>query len=115
VVASNYLVTLVDVALSLNRLVGMPSDGAFKALLPLIEGTLKNIASKGIPQALTGPVARGDVATVKAHLEAIEKSSAELVTLYKVLGCHTLGLAKAKGTLDDNAAQQLVSLLQCEQ
>jgi predicted short-subunit dehydrogenase-like oxidoreductase (DUF2520 family) len=114
VVASNYLVTLLDVALSLNRLAGMPQEVSFKALLPLIEGTLKNIGAKGIPQALTGPIARGDVETVKAHLQAIEKYSAEIVTLYKVLGRHTVDLAKAKGTLGDEASRQLVSLLRCK-
>jgi predicted short-subunit dehydrogenase-like oxidoreductase (DUF2520 family) len=115
VVASNYLVALLDVAIALNRLAGMPPDVSFKALLPLIEGTLKNIGSKGIPQALTGPIARGDQGTVRAHLKAIGESSAELVTIYKTLGCHAVGLAKAKGTLGAETAKELFSLFQCEE
>jgi len=114
VVASNYLVALLDVALALHRQAGMAPEVSFKALLPLIDGTLKNIGAKGIPQALTGPIARGDVETVKAHLKAIAACPAELATIYKVLGRHTVGLAKAKGTLTDEAAHELVSLLHGE-
>lgn len=115
VVASNYLVALLDVALALNRQAGMPPDVSFKALLPLIEGTLKNIGAKGIPEALTGPIARGDVKTVKAHLKAIGGCSGELALIYKILGRYTVGLAKAKGSLTRKAAHELVSLLHDEQ
>lgn len=111
VVASNYLVSLLDVALALNRAAGMTPDISFKALLPLIQGTLTNIDAKGIPEALTGPIARGDTQTVKAHLKAMGKCSSQLVTMYKVLGRHTVNIAKSKGTLGDEAAQELASLL----
>jgi predicted short-subunit dehydrogenase-like oxidoreductase (DUF2520 family) len=115
VVASNYLVTLLDVALALNNVAGMSREVSFKALLPLVEGTLKNIETKGIPQALTGPVARGDLGTVRAHLKAIGDSSSELVAMYKILGCHAVSLAKAKGTLGAETAKELLSLFQCEE
>jgi predicted short-subunit dehydrogenase-like oxidoreductase (DUF2520 family) len=112
VVASNYLVTLVHAAQALNRSAGMSPELSFKALHPLIQGTLKNIGSKGIPEALTGPIARGDVETVRAHLKTIEEQTPELLAIYMVLGRCTVDLAKAKGSLDDKAAEELVRILE---
>jgi predicted short-subunit dehydrogenase-like oxidoreductase (DUF2520 family) len=111
VAASNYLVTLIHLALKLNEAAGLPGDTSFNALLPLIRGTLANIRAKGIPCALTGPVARGDVATVSGHVKAIEKDAPELLPLYSCLGLCTVDLAKAKGTLNRVAAEKLVALL----
>ena len=111
VAASNYLVTLMHLALKLNEAAGLPGDISFNALLPLIKGTLSNIGTRGIPDALTGPIARGDVATVAVHLQAIEKDAPELLLLYRCLGLYTVDLAKAKGTLNKEAADKLVALL----
>jgi predicted short-subunit dehydrogenase-like oxidoreductase (DUF2520 family) len=111
VVASNYLVTLMHVALTLNQSAGLPPDISFKALLPLVGGTLENIGKNGIPKALTGPIARGDVATVAAHLEAMKRSTPELLEAYHALGRLTVGLAKAKGTLSDEPVERLLDLL----
>jgi len=112
VAASNYLVTLIHLALELNEAAGLPSDTSFNALLPLIRGTLSNIGTKGIPGGLTGPIARGDVATVSSHLKAIEKDAPDLLLLYRCLGLYTVGLAKAKGTLNKRAGDKLVALLE---
>lgn len=111
VAASNYLVTLIRLALDLNKAAGLPGDISFNALLPLIKGTLNNINAKGVPNALTGPIARGDVATVAAHIEAIERDAPEILPLYKCLGIYTVDLAKAKGTLSKDAADKLLALL----
>ena len=111
VAASNYLVTLIHLALELNEAAGLATDTSFNALLPLIRGTLSNIGAKGIPAALTGPIARGDVATVTAHLKAIEKDAPDLLQLYRCLGLYTVGLARAKGTLNKGAADKLAALL----
>lgn len=110
--ASNYLVTLIYLALELDKAAGLPGDTSFPALLPLIKGTLNNIGKKGIPNALTGPIARGDVATVSAHLKAIEKDAPELLSLYQCLGLYTVDLARAKRTISEEAAQKLIALLQ---
>lgn len=111
VAASNYLVALMHLALELDRSAGMPPDVSFRALLPLIKGTLDNIAAKGIPEALTGPIARGDVDTVAAHVRAIRTHTPTLFALYRALGLYTVDLAKAKGTLREEAAEKLVALL----
>lgn len=111
VAASNYLVSVIDFALALNKAAGLPGDISFNALLPLIKGTLSNIGARGIPDALTGPIARGDVETVAAHVQAIEKDAPGLLPLYRCLGLYTVDLAKAKGTLKHEGADRLLALL----
>lgn len=106
VVASNYLVTLLDVALKFLETAGIGRQDGFLLLAPLIKGTLSNIETVGIPDALTGPIARGDTETVQDHLKAISADLPDLETLYRQLGRHTVKIAEDKGTLSgDNAAE----------
>jgi predicted short-subunit dehydrogenase-like oxidoreductase (DUF2520 family) len=112
VAASNYLVTLIYLALELNQAAGLPTNTSLDALLPLIEGTLSNIRKKGIPAALTGPIARGDVATVSAHVKAIEKDAPGLLPLYRCLGRYTVDLAVAKRTISHETADTLIALFE---
>jgi len=111
VAVSNYLVTLIHLALELTKAAGISPDTSFNALLPLINGTLSNIGEKGIPGALTGPIARGDVKTVQSHLKAIEERIPKMLMLYKTLGLYTIDLATARGTLGEEAARKLRALL----
>ena len=110
VVASNYLVTLLRLSFDLLKASGVPESEAYGVLKPLIGGTLKNVEQVGIPEALTGPVARGDVATVADHLAAIRKLSPEAADLYTRLGLATIDIATAKGTLSQAAADELIKL-----
>jgi len=73
--ASNYLVTLYDAAAALVAAAGAPPE----ALVPLMRRTIEN----GFE--LTGPIERGDWATVEAHREAIHKARPDLEPLYDVL------------------------------
>ncbi|MGB5158239.1 Rossmann-like and DUF2520 domain-containing protein [Desulfobacterium sp. N47] len=110
VVASNYLVTLLDLSLNLIGQAGVPAKEAFMGLKPLIQGTLSNIEKMGIDDALTGPIARGDIQTIENHLSEIGSKTPNLLPLYKILGLHTIEIAKAKKTLTDSAAKRLKEL-----
>jgi predicted short-subunit dehydrogenase-like oxidoreductase (DUF2520 family) len=110
VVASNYLVTLLDLAFRLIAAAGISGPDAIKVLKPLIEGTLSNIENVGISKALTGPIARGDVQTVEKHLDEIKSQAPILLPLYKALGFHTIDIARAMGALSAAAEQKLKSL-----
>lgn len=79
VFASNYLVTLQRAAVRL----GVPAEG----LVPLMTRTIEN----GFE--LTGPIARGDWATVDAHKEAIREAQPELEPVYEALAEATVALA----------------------
>jgi len=111
VVASNYLVTLLDLAFRLINTAGIAGKDAFKVLKPLIDGTLANIDKVGIPTALTGPIVRGDVETVEKHVKEIGLNNPELLALYKTLGFHTIAIAEAKGTISESVAEQLKKIL----
>lgn len=111
VVASNYLVTLMDLAFKLISEAGVSEKDAFNIFKPLVEGTLSNIEKVGIPSALTGPIERGDSETIINHITEIQAKRPELLSLYKQLGIHTIGLARVKGTLSASAARQLEDTL----
>lgn len=111
VVASNYLVTLMDLSFKLIAASGVSESDAFNVLKPLIKGTLSNIENVGMPDALTGPIARGDAEIVEKHLEAIQAMSPDLLAQYKMLGSATIKLALAKGTLTEVAAEKLTAIL----
>lgn len=110
-VASNYLVSIVDISCRLMREAGMKPEQVMGALNPLVAGTLKNIAEKGVPDALTGPIARGDVGTVKDHLHAIDTALPELSEIYRALGRYTVGTAGRKGSINARRAALLSRIL----
>ncbi|MGB9886931.1 MAG: Rossmann-like and DUF2520 domain-containing protein [Moorellales bacterium] len=106
-VASNYLVTLLDLAQRLLTEAGLPKEMFPDAVYPLIRGTLENIAKLGIPEALTGPISRGDAGTVREHLRAMEGKLPDLLPLYGLLGWYTVKLAVRKGTIGPAEAAEL--------
>ena len=107
VVASNYLVTLLDLAFRLIGEAGIAGRDAFNILKPLIEGTLSNIEKVGISEALTGPIVRGDVKTVENHVEEIGLKTPELLALYKTLGFYTIDIAMVKETISKSSIKKL--------
>jgi predicted short-subunit dehydrogenase-like oxidoreductase (DUF2520 family) len=111
VVASNYLVTLMSLAFKLIAASGVKESEAFHVLKPLVKGTLTNIETTGIPQALTGPIARGDSKTVSDHIASIRECAPDIIELYKILGRATVQIARDKGTLSAQAAQEILKLL----
>jgi predicted short-subunit dehydrogenase-like oxidoreductase (DUF2520 family) len=111
VAASNFVVALVDCAVELLQLSGVPAEQALPALLPLLKGTIANLEKLGLPGALTGPIARGDAGTVRAHLSALATAPEGLRSLYVALSRRTLDVALAKGTLTQAQAQPLRALL----
>jgi len=111
VFACNYMVTLVKLALDLWQNFGVSSKDATRALLPLLEGTINNIDNVGLPDCLTGPVARGDSGTIERHLSALETRSPALLTTYKELGLQTIPIALAKGKISDQKAEEMKVLL----
>jgi predicted short-subunit dehydrogenase-like oxidoreductase (DUF2520 family) len=111
VIACNYLVTLVKLATDLWQTFSVPPEQATKALLPLIQGTLNNINKIGVPQCLTGPIARGDTGTIKKHLDALQKVTPEVLPTYKELGRQTIPISLAKGKINEQQALEMKALL----
>ncbi len=93
VVASNYLVVLAALAVELYAEAGISGEEALASLLPLMRGTLYNLEQVGLPKALTGPIARGDVQVIQGHLEHLPP---KLIEIYQGLGLKALELGKNK-------------------
>jgi predicted short-subunit dehydrogenase-like oxidoreductase (DUF2520 family) len=90
--ASNFLVALEESAAELLARAGI--EDARELLAPLVLRTAANWTEHGA-EALTGPIARGDNATVDRHLDAIARSAPELSDLYRALATRTNQLATA--------------------
>jgi predicted short-subunit dehydrogenase-like oxidoreductase (DUF2520 family) len=100
VLASNCVVALAALAERLARRAGvLPPDSA-RLYLPLMQGTVANLAL-GAGAALTGPIRRGDEATVRRNLAALEPEERRI---YRELGLVALGLARAAGLAEAPAA-----------
>lgn len=107
VFASNYVVAVLEAALQLFEEAGVKRSAALGALAKLAEGTLANVRAVGLPAALTGPVERGDVETVKRHVAAIIERAPRLYGPYAALGGLAIEVARAKGTLGRSRARDL--------
>jgi predicted short-subunit dehydrogenase-like oxidoreductase (DUF2520 family) len=95
-VASNFLVTLQAAAEQIAAGAGLELDEARRLLLPLVRRTVDNLAALGPERALTGPVARGDEATVAAQRRAVAETAPELLDLFDALVEQTRALAGAR-------------------
>ncbi|MGV8145971.1 MAG: Rossmann-like and DUF2520 domain-containing protein [Alkaliphilus sp.] len=92
-IVSNYTVTLMDVGLEVFENIGIDKEEGFRALLPLINGSLENINKYGTASALTGPIARGDIKTITKHIEEIKARIPDMLENYCMLGEKTTELA----------------------
>ncbi len=111
VIACNYTATLMKMATDLWKIFGVSPDEATKALLPLLRGTINNIENVGLPDCLTGPIARGDIGTIMKHLEAMEEKAPEIAQTYREMGLQTIPIALNKGKIDVARAEELRLLL----
>jgi len=97
VMSSGNMTALFDVALEMLERCGVSRRTSQKMLLPLLESNTMNLSRSGPEDALTGPFARGDLATVRMHLSALKgKDLDEALQLYRLLGKRSMELAKDK-------------------
>ncbi|MBV8998813.1 MAG: DUF2520 domain-containing protein [Solirubrobacterales bacterium] len=91
-IASNFLITLEAAAERLGATIGLERE----QLVPLVRATVENWARLGAERALTGPVARGDEATIARQRAAVSEAAPELVELFDALVTATRSLAAAR-------------------
>jgi predicted short-subunit dehydrogenase-like oxidoreductase (DUF2520 family) len=96
VFASNYLVTVVDAALRAYAAAGVPEAVARELAQPLATEAVANVFRIGPEAALSGPVARGDFATVARQQEAVMRWDGPTGRLYEALVAPTADLARRK-------------------
>jgi predicted short-subunit dehydrogenase-like oxidoreductase (DUF2520 family) len=106
--ASNYLVTLLDMALRTTSQAGIEPEEARQALTALARGTLCNLEKYSPEEALTGPIARGDGETLERHLAAYGPTPEG--DFYRLLGRYTVELA-GRRKLGAEAVRRLQQIL----
>jgi predicted short-subunit dehydrogenase-like oxidoreductase (DUF2520 family) len=90
---------------------GVTRTEAVNSLAPLVKSTANWIQEKGLPEALTGPYVRGDIATVQAHIGASSAVSAEHGAAYAALALAALHLAREQGVLTSDAESGIKEIL----
>ncbi|MCX5853901.1 MAG: DUF2520 domain-containing protein [Deltaproteobacteria bacterium] len=109
--ASNYLTTLIHTVEQIYQSLGLSHDEAIHAFWPLIRGTLRNIEQKGTASALTGPVARGDMSTIRKHMEALHDKLPVYLEAYCAMGILAADLGLEKKTLSEEQAETIKKTL----
>ena len=107
VLSSGHVVALFDIAIEMLKDCGLSERRARAVLVPLLQSTVTSLTSSTPARALTGPFARGDLDTIKRHLEVIKSHKlGEVLAAYKLLSKRSLRLA-AKSGMSDTALLRL--------
>ncbi len=111
-IASNYLVSLMDFAVSVGEEIGLDPGIFLSGILNLSEGTMANIKKFGTKKSLTGPVARGDLGTIEEHVKSLKSlKSGQFMEIYGVMGKKTAKIAYENKWIDDKTYQKLLDIL----
>lgn len=111
VTAAPNMTALFDIAVEMMGRCGLSEVRARQVLLPLVESTLKNLETQAPAQALTGTFKRGDVATVRKHLAALESADLpQALAAYVLLGQRSLLLAR-RGKRKSAGVDQIARML----
>ncbi len=108
---SNDLVAFLAYGFEAARGLGLGGREAARLYLPLVRGTVENVAHLGPVKALTGPISRGDVTTLRLHGEALRSLPPELRRVHRLLALRSIDLALAARSIDQGTASRLARLL----
>src|SRR4051812_31245710 len=109
--AAAFVCASLAAGVEIYRRVGIAEDDALAALLGLLRGATDAIAHSGPARAMAGSIARGDIDTVRRHLEALERLDPQLRDFYCALARRTVPLALAAGGITRERAEELEKLL----
>ena len=111
VLAAGGFIAMLDAIAELAAVAGLDEAGALAIYGPLIEGTLGNARALGIREALTGPMTRGDVGTLQAHLAAMAAYAPDAVELYVAAARREIALAQERGALAPETAAAMTGAI----
>jgi predicted short-subunit dehydrogenase-like oxidoreductase (DUF2520 family) len=109
--AAGGLVGLLDAIASVARVAGLDEHAAVAVYAPLARQALANAERLGIDGALTGPLLRGDVGTLRSHLETLRSHAPDTLPLYVAVARREVAIARRRGELDDTRAAEIESVL----
>jgi predicted short-subunit dehydrogenase-like oxidoreductase (DUF2520 family) len=109
VLAAGGFIALLDAIAELGAVAGLDEAGSLAIYGPLIEGTLGNARALGIRASLTGPMTRGDVGTLEAHLAALAAHAPAALELYAAAARREIALATDRGALAPETADAMTA------
>lgn len=112
VLMGNLLSVLTSVAASMWPKFGHDRDEGVHALTPMMVAVARNMDAIGTPQAVAGPYPRGDIGTIRKHLEALRTSAPEYIPPYCALALAGLPFAVEKGALDQELAEEIAQIVE---
>jgi predicted short-subunit dehydrogenase-like oxidoreductase (DUF2520 family) len=98
------VVALLDAIAELGRVAGLDEAGSLAIYGGLVEQTLGNARALGIARALTGPMVRGDLGTIRRHVAALERDAPGVLPLYRAIAEREVGIAESRGALAPDLA-----------
>jgi predicted short-subunit dehydrogenase-like oxidoreductase (DUF2520 family) len=107
-----FVIALLREASAIWQSFGADETAAVAALTPLLRGTLAAAIDRGLAGGMGGCVARGDLGTVRAHLDAMDALGADEGALYRTLALRTVPLAVERGTLPEARATAIAAMLE---
>lgn len=105
VMASNYIGALIHASVTTLEAVGITRHAAMIAISPLAKASVDNSLRLGPVEALTGPIERGNTATVMAHLEGLRNISQPVRQLYCSAGQLVVQMALLRGLRNSEATK----------
>ncbi|MBK9333922.1 MAG: DUF2520 domain-containing protein [Ignavibacteria bacterium] len=111
VVASNFLVTLMNISAELLASIGIEKSRSFEIFKPIVMKTIDNISENGLVNSLTGPFERNDIETISNQLNSIYRELPSLIPFYTLLGMETVKIAFRKETLNLNNVISMLDLM----
>jgi len=110
---SNLYMALVAQAQDVWATAGLPADLALSALLPLIASTHAALERVGLPDALVGPVARGDVVTIARHMAVLTADPllVDVARTYRALVRRSVALARDLGRTSATSLDAIAALV----
>jgi predicted short-subunit dehydrogenase-like oxidoreductase (DUF2520 family) len=111
VLAAGGFVALLDAIAELGRVAGLDESGSLTIYGRLIEGTLGNARALGIGAALTGPVTRGDLGTLRGNLDAVRIHAPRAMDLFVAAARREIELAIDRGVVAPEVARAMQTAL----
>ena len=111
VLACGLLAGLVGISAELWQHAGIDRERALQLLAPILKSTIEAIADDGLPDAISGPYVRGDVETIRKHLNITQALNPETSRAYAALALAQLHIADEKGNLDNDTLNGIKNLL----
>ena len=111
VMMGNLLTCLAATAAQLWEQCGYSRAEGVQALVPMMRGVVSNLERSGVPGAVAGPYVRGDLGTIRKHVDTLAARAPETLPLYRELARAALPFGVEKGALSRETARRIDDIL----